>query len=181
MNAYSHPRHPTIQLLTHDNLDIPKMGAKSGIALKLLQWFVRGIQFCCAGLILAIFSYFLATLANHNLTIHTWVRAVEGISGVGVVYTALGILLLCCLAGHTFFSIIAIILDIAFIVGFIYIAAATRGGAGSCRGTVNTVFGKGAASTDVVDNEHGGVTHLPSFRTACRMETACFAVAIVAM
>lgn len=157
------------------------MGAKSGFALKLFQWFVRGIQFCCAALILAIFSYFLATLANHDLTIHTWVRAVEGISGVAVVYTALGILLLCCLAGRAFFSIIAIILDLAFIVGFIYIAVATRGGASSCTGTVNTVFGKGDANTDVVDNGNGGVTHLPSFRSACRMETACFAVAIVAV
>jgi hypothetical protein len=31
------------------------MGAKAGTALKFLQWFIRGIQFACAALILAIY------------------------------------------------------------------------------------------------------------------------------
>ena len=73
------------------------MGAKAGFALKLLQWFIRGIQFCCCALVLAIFSYFLAILSNRGLDIPTWTRAVEGISGIGVLYTILGLLLLCCL------------------------------------------------------------------------------------
>ncbi|XDG02194.1 hypothetical protein ABKA04_001809 [Annulohypoxylon sp. FPYF3050] len=150
------------------------MGAKAGFALKLLQWFIRGIQFCCSALILAIFSYFLATLSNRNLTIPTWTRAVEGISGIGVLYTILGLMLLCCLAGHPFTSFIAIVLDICFIGAYIYVASSTRAGASSCTGTVDTVFGTGEA-TSLINDKH------PTYREACQMETACLAVSIVAI
>ncbi|KAI0166893.1 hypothetical protein GGR52DRAFT_556043 [Hypoxylon sp. FL1284] len=151
------------------------MGAKAGFALKLLQWFVRGIQFCCSALILALFSYFLAVLANRSLPIPTYTRAVEGISGIGVLYTLLGLLLLCCLAGHPFTSFIAIVLDICFIGSYIYVATATRDGASSCTGTaVNTPFGRGNAN-DLIQGAH------PTFRQACQMQTACLAVSIVAV
>lgn len=149
------------------------MGAKSGFALKTLQWFLRGVQFCCCALTLALFSYFLASASRHNEPIPIWARAVEGISGVGVIYTALGLFLLCCLAGHPVTSFIAIALDIAFVGGFIYIAQANRGGAGNCRGVVDTVFGTGQDNT----YRNG----LPTFGTLCRMHTAVLAVSIVAM
>jgi len=157
------------------------MGAGSGAALKFVQWFIRGIQFCCAGLILAIYSYFLATLHNHDLYIATWIRAVEGISGAATLYTAIGLLLLCCLAGLPFTSFLAIVLDVAFAAAFIYVAVANRGGVGSCSGRVDTPFGSGNADTNVADDGNGGFTNLPSFHTACKLETACFAVSIVAM
>lgn len=157
------------------------MGAGAGFALKLLQWFNRGIQFACAGLILALNSYFLAAMSNHNITIPTNLRAVEGISGVAVLYTALGILLVCCLAGFTLTSFLAIVLDIAFIGAFIYVATVYKEGTSSCSGTsVNSVFGTGSADDKVTSTSDGGVP-LPSYRTACRMESAQLAVAIVAM
>ncbi|KAH7032942.1 uncharacterized protein B0I36DRAFT_320402 [Microdochium trichocladiopsis] len=149
------------------------MGAKSGFALKFLQWFIRGIQFCCCALTLALFSYFLASASRHNEGIPIWARAVEGISGIGVIHTAVGLLLLCCLAGHPATSFIAIVLDIAFVGAFIYVAQANRGGAGSCRGYVDTVFGSG------YDNTYRN--GLPTFGTLCRMQTAVFAVSIVAI
>lgn len=158
------------------------MGLKTGLALKFLQWFIRGIQFCCASIILALFSYFLAVMANHNYSIHNWIRAVEGISGIAVVYTALGLLLLCCVAGHPFTSFIAIALDICFIGGFIYIAAVNGPtGTSSCSGHVDTVFGSGNADTNVPDNGTNGFTSLPSMRQACKMQTAVLAVSIVGM
>ncbi|KAH8887408.1 hypothetical protein GQ53DRAFT_749885 [Thozetella sp. PMI_491] len=157
------------------------MGASSGVALKFLQWFVRGVQFCCAALILAIFSYFLATLHNHDLPVDTWIRAVEGISGVAVVYTGLGLLLLCCLAGHPLTSFIAIVLDVAFCGAFIYVAAANKGGAGSCSGQVDTPFGSGDADTGKVNSGSDGFTALPSLKTACKLESACLGLAIIAM
>lgn len=156
------------------------MGAKSGIALKSLQWFIRGIQFCCTALILSLFSYFLAALHNHNIAIPTWVRAVEGISGAGVLYTLFGLLLLCCLAGHPVTSSIAILLDLAFLGAFIYVAVANRHGASKCSGAPNTVFGQGA-SGNYPNSQKDGFTSLPTFGTACRMQTACLAVAIVAI
>ncbi|RDW89179.1 hypothetical protein BP6252_01211 [Coleophoma cylindrospora] len=158
------------------------MARGGGLALKTLQWVLRIIEFCCAAIILAIFSYFLATLHNHNLSIATYIRAVEGISGAAVLYTVIGWLLVCCLAGFALTSGLAILLDVAFAGAFIYIAWATRGGAGTCSGTVDTPFGSGDTnSSNSVDNGSGGFTILPSLKTACRLETACFAVAIVAI
>ncbi|KAI1079369.1 hypothetical protein F5B20DRAFT_544668 [Whalleya microplaca] len=150
------------------------MGAKSGFALKILQWFIRGIQFCCSALVLAIFSYFLAVLSTRDITIPTWTRAVEGISGVGVLYTILGLLLLCCLAGHPFTSFIAIVLDIAFVGGYIYVATANKNGASSCTGELDTPFGTGQA-TDLIKDQ------TPTLRQVCQMESACLAVSIVAI
>src|SRR5690348_10278173 len=119
------------------------MGAAKGIALRGLLFFIRAVQFCCAAIVLALFSYFLATLSNHNMPIGVWVRAVEGISGAGVLYTILALLMLCCVPGRSFPSFILMILDVAFIGGFIYIATANRGGASSCDGEVDTAFGRG--------------------------------------
>ncbi|GKU01734.1 hypothetical protein FLAG1_03842 [Fusarium langsethiae] len=155
------------------------MGAKAGTALKFLQWFIRGIQFACAALILAIYSYFLATLHNHNFSISNKIRAVEGISGVAVLYTAAALLLLCCLAGRTLSSLLAIVLDIAFVGAFIYVAVANKGGASSCTGYLDTPFGRGQAGNTAEGSD--GFTALPSYRTACKLQSACLAVSIVAI
>lgn len=158
------------------------MARGTGLALKSLQLFIRFIEFCCAAIILGIFSYFLATLHNHGLNIDNYTRSVVGISGAAVLYTLVGLLLLCFVAGIAFFSITAILLDLAFVGAFTYVAYETRGGANSCHGTVNTVYGTGDAdSANYVPNGDGGSTRLPSFRQACQLETACFSVAIVAM
>ncbi|KAL0944048.1 uncharacterized protein CTRU02_201935 [Colletotrichum truncatum] len=150
-------------------------------ALKFLQWFVRGVQFGSSALILGIYSYFLATLHNHDLPIATSIRAVEGISGAATLYTLIGLLLLCCLAGHAFTSFIAIVLDVAFIGAYIYVAVANKDGANSCSGFVNTPFGDGPADGEPTNTGSDGWTHLPSLRTACKLQTACLAVSIVAI
>lgn len=157
------------------------MGAGAGFALKLLQWFNRGVQFACAGLILALNSYFLAAMSSHKITIPTRLRAVEGISGIGVLYSGLGILLVCCLAGFTLTSFIAMVLDVAFIGAFIYVATVFKEGTSSCKGNdISTVFGTGSAGDTVTSTDNGGVP-LPTYGTTCRMESAQLAVAIVAM
>lgn len=157
------------------------MGKRAGLALKSLQWAIRAIEFCCAAVILAIFSYFLASLVNHHIHVATWVRAVEGISGAAALYTIIGLLLLCFVAGHAFFSLIAVILDLCFVGAFVYLAVANRHGASSCRGHVDTVFGSGNASSNVRDPHSSSWTELPTLRTACRLQTACFSVAIIGM
>lgn len=156
------------------------MGFASGLALKSLQWVLRAIELCSAVIILGIFSYFIAILNDHNLEIHTYIRAVEGISGAALIYSVLGLLLLFCLSGLPFFSFIAIVLDLGFVGAFIYVAFENRHGANSCTGNVTTPFGSGLASSSG-DGGSGGVIHLPSLRTACRLETAAFSVSIVAM
>ncbi len=158
------------------------MARGGGFALKTIQWFLRAVEFLCAALILGIFSYFLATLNNHGMSIANWIRAVEGISGAAALYTLCGLALLCCLAGHAFFSLLAIILDVLFAGAFIYVAIQTRFGANSCTGYVVTPIGSGDANTgNTVPAPNQGGTVLPSFKLACQLETACFAVSIVAM
>ncbi|CAI6100356.1 hypothetical protein V2G26_008318 [Clonostachys chloroleuca] len=155
------------------------MGAKGGIALKFLQWFIRGVQLLASALILGVYAYFLAALHNHDLNITNQVRAVAGISGAGVLYSIIGLLLLCCLAGIMITSAIAIVLDVAFIGAFIYVAVANKNGASSCTGYLDTPFGKGQSSSKA--NGSDGFTALPSFHTACRLQSACLGVAIIAI
>ena len=158
------------------------MGIAS-LALKGGSWFLRFIEFCCASIILGIFSYFLAALRNHRQHIPTWIRAVEGISGAAVLYTLMALLLVFCLGGIAIFSALGMLLDLAFLGAFIYLAYATRHGRSSCSGNVNTPLGSG--NTNVNDavpfqNTSGNV-HLPSLKTACRLQKACFAVALVGL
>lgn len=150
------------------------MARGGGIALKSVSWFLRAIEFCCAAVALALFSYFLAKLSVNDLAISNYWKAVEGISGVAVIYTVLAVLLVCCLGGLGFFALLAFLLDLAFVGGFIFIAYETRGGASSCSGYVRTPLGDGQVGVDQTTGT------LPSLRTACRMNTAVFAVAVVA-
>ncbi|TVY22332.1 hypothetical protein LHYA1_G008997 [Lachnellula hyalina] len=153
----------------------------AGVALKSVSFFLRIIEFCCAAIILGIFSYFLAVLSNHSLGISTYVKAVEGISGAGVIYTLLALGFVCCLGGIAFFSFLGMLLDLAFTGAFIYIAYATRHGANSCSGIVNTPLGIGNTATgQKVSNGSGGSVHLPKLHTACKLNTAAFAVSIIA-
>ncbi|OAA66100.1 hypothetical protein ISF_03938 [Cordyceps fumosorosea ARSEF 2679] len=151
----------------------------TALGLKTLQWLIRSVQLLCSVIILGIYSYLLAALSNHNLPTPTKVRAVEGIVGVAAAYALLGLLLLCCLAGRTLTSFAAMCLDFAFLCAYIFVAVANKDGAGSCTGEVTTVFGKGKAG-DTLD-AGGGFTKIPSYRSACKLETACLAIAIIAI
>lgn len=167
------------------------MGSSSGLAgLKCLQWFFRGIEFGCSIVILGIYSYFIATMVSHKMTIPNGVKAVEGISAVGTLYTVLGLLLVCCCAGHPAPSFISIVIDLGLAGAYIYVAVANRAGAHSCTsGTVDTVYGSGSAGA-TPGGAGGGITglagvtsgtRLPTFQLACQMEMACLVVSCVAM
>lgn len=79
-----------------------------------------------------------------------------------------------------FASLMAIVLNLAFCGAFIYLAYATRHGASSCSGIVNTPLGTGNVANDNrVATANDGFVYLPSYRTACKLNTACFAVAVV--
>jgi hypothetical protein len=149
-----------------------------GLGLKFLQWFIRAVQLASAIIILGIYIYFLVTLHDHNLSVPTSVRAVTGIAGAAVVYTGIALLLLCCLAGLPFTSFIAIVLDVGFLGAFIYVAVANKNGASQCTGQVNTVFGSGADGEEV-EGQSGKFTQLPNLHIACKLETACLAIAII--
>jgi hypothetical protein len=135
-----------------------------------------------------IYSYFLAVQADRDQGIPRWQKAVEGISGVAVLYTIAAVVLTCCLGGISFFAFTAIVLDILFVGGFIAIAVLTRHGASSCTGIVNTPLGIGNANANSEGFGNNGLgtgngenlTYAVSPRNACRMNTAAFAVSIAA-
>ncbi|KAJ9621996.1 hypothetical protein H2203_006877 [Taxawa tesnikishii (nom. ined.)] len=163
------------------------MGLAGGGFLRLFQTFLYALEFCCAGIILGIYSYFLAVLADRDLPIAAWKKAVEGISGAAVVYLILAVLLTCFLGGVSFFAFLAIVLDICFAGGFIAIAVMTRHGASSCSGNVNTPLGSGPSNSHASGYGANGFgfgsnqnsTYAPNLGLACRLNTAAFAVSII--
>ncbi|OCL12843.1 hypothetical protein AOQ84DRAFT_284320 [Glonium stellatum] len=161
--------------------------AIGGAFLRILQTFLYAVEFCCAAIILGIYSYFLATLADRNIGIPTWEKAVEGMSGAAVLYLIFAVLLTCFLGGKAFFAFLAIVLDILFCGAFIAIAVLTRDGARSCSGNnVHTPLGNGQSSAR---NGYGSggfgagrnqnTTYSVSLGTACRLNSAAFAVSII--
>ncbi|KPM38569.1 hypothetical protein AK830_g7997 [Neonectria ditissima] len=151
------------------------MGGQAG--LKCMQWLLRGVQLCSAALVLAVYTYFLATLAAHGFDVSTQIRAVEGISGSGVLYGLIGVLLICCIGGLPIASLIAIVLDTGFLACFIYVAVANKHGAGNCKGEVITPYGRGLAKSRVKGKR--GSLALPTYRVACQLQTACLAASII--
>jgi hypothetical protein len=154
--------------------------AFGGTFLKLFQTVLYAIEFCCAAIILGIYSYFLSVLADRDIHISQTLQAVEGISGAAVLYTIFAVLLTCFLGGKAFFALLGIILDILFAGAFIALAVLTRDGAKSCSGRVTTPLGNGPsnAKEGFRGNNQNQITYAVSLGTACRMNTACFAVAI---
>merc|ERR1712000_280465 len=75
-----------------------------------------------AALVLGIYSYFLSVLADKNIHIPAWEKAVEGMSGAACLYLIFCVLLTLFLGGIRFFAFIAIVLDICFVGCFAAIA-----------------------------------------------------------
>ena len=126
-------------------------------------------------------------LAERNLAIPTWEKAVEGISGAAVVYLIFAVCLTCCFGGISFLAFLAVALDILFAAGMIAIAVLTRDGADSCKGNVQTPLGNGPAKADngfgqngFGTGDDGNVTYAVHLGLACRLNTAAFAVSIIA-
>ncbi|KAI4088836.1 MAG: hypothetical protein LQ344_005813 [Seirophora lacunosa] len=137
------------------------MVSKKGTALKGLTTLLRTIELLGSILILGITSYWLAILARRSDPIPTWMKAVEGMAGGAVIYTAFAVLLTCFLGGKTFFAFLAVLFDLLFVAAFVAIAVLTRNGTHSCPA-------ENAPSPIGPDN-----------RVSCRLETVVFAVAII--
>lgn len=153
-----------------------------GAALKGGQTLLYALEFCCAAIIIGIYSYFMAVMADRDVTIPKWVQAVSGMSAAAVIYTIFGVVLTCCLGGKRFFALLGILLDLLFMGAFIAISVLTRDGATSCSGNVRTPIGNGdedAKQGWSNSSSEDQYTYAVSLGTACTMNKACFAVAIV--
>ncbi|KAJ5194597.1 uncharacterized protein N7498_008035 [Penicillium cinerascens] len=142
-----------------------------GVILRFCALAIRVLQFLDAAVILGIFSYYLAILAQHNLHIATWIKAVEGLSGAATLYGLLGTVFVCCLGGVGFFAFLGVVFDVCFTGAMIAIAILTRHGVDKCTGIVNTPLGTGNAN----DHSMAKLT----FGMACKLEKVTFAVAII--
>jgi hypothetical protein len=103
-------------------------------------------------------------------------------SGGVVLYTIFAILLTCFLGGKAFFAFLGMILDLACAGAMIAIAVLTRDGASSCTGNVQTPLGDGPSDSKEGFGSNGQgnqVTYSASLGATCRLNTACFAVAII--
>lgn len=143
-----------------------------GVLLRFCSLAIRVLQALDGAVILGIFSYYLAILAQHHLPIATWLKAVEGLAGAATLYGLLGAILVCCLGGIAFFAFLGVALDVCFTGAMIAIAVLTRNGTSGCTGTVDTPLGSGKAS-DIKANL--------SFGMACKLEQVAFAVAVIGM
>lgn len=166
------------------------MGKAAGAALRGFSTLLYALEFCCAAIILGVYSYYLARLASNSLHIDSNWKAVEGLSGSIVLYTIFAVLLTCFLGGVKFFAFLAIFFDVLMTGAFVAIAILTRDGASSCGGIVNTPLGSGPADEN---NPRYGLTPIgfgfgpkvtpqeysPNLGLACRLNTAAFAVAII--
>lgn len=148
------------------------MAAIGGVILRFFNLGLRVLQVFDSAVILGIFSYYLALLADHNLPIPTWTKAVEGLSGAATLYALLGCLFTCCLGGMTFFAFVGMLLDVCFVGAMIAIAVLTRDGTQSCHGNVHSPLGSGPSNAD-------SSTTKINLGFACRLEKACFAVSII--
>jgi hypothetical protein len=156
--------------------------AIGGALLRISSTILYALEFCCAGIILGIYSYFLSVQADRNVTIPRWQQAVEGMSGAVVLYTIFAVLLTCCLGGKKIFALLAMLFDVLCAGAMIAIAILTRDGASSCMGDVETPLGNGAADSKegFGSNDQGNqITYSASLGSICRLNTACFAVAIL--
>ncbi|KAI1339830.1 hypothetical protein F5Y15DRAFT_415749 [Xylariaceae sp. FL0016] len=154
---------------------------KTRLGLKALQFLIRLVQFGCSTIILGIMAYFISGLHTHDMRVPLWMRAIIGLSGVGMVVSALGLFLLCCLAGHTVIAGLLTLLDLCLFGAFIYIAVANKAARGSCGRYINdSPLGSGSYN-DRPGNGDRGFTRLPTYGTACRLQKAIYAVAIIGL
>ncbi len=157
--------------------------------LKTLLTLLYALLFACAAIILGIYSYFLAVLADRDLPISRPKQAIEAISGAAVLYLLLAIIFTCCLGAFALFALLAVGLNLAFMGAFIALAVLLRRGSRSCRGFVRTPLGDGPENSGDPGYGDGGfgfggranATYAPRLGRACRLNKACFAVAIIGM
>ena len=144
-----------------------------GIFLKFGGTVARFLQICSAVIIVGIFAYFVRNNRQTGYKFpNTW-SAVLGIASAAAIYTLAGVFFTICLGGSALFGNLAILLDILFVGAFAYVAYATRGGAGRCRGFVYTPLGSGPA------NQGTGNFIVDDLRSACRYNRVAFAFAII--
>lgn len=146
------------------------MARITGALLRTITSFIRLLQLCCALAILGIFAYFIALLHRNGLGVPRVTQAVEGIAGAAAIWSLIALLLTLCIGGAAAWATVAILLDVLCIGAFIAVAVLTRGSVTRCN-----PLGNADATGPVTEIPNGNAISLSK---ACRLEKACFALAI---
>lgn len=145
------------------------------------------LQLLSSLIIVGVFSYFLAVLADHNEHAPEWLKAVAGIAGVAAIYAILTSFFILAYGGLLGFSRISMLFDGTFAVAFLAICLMTRHGALPCTGRVTTPVGSGDAEDpgaafgdeDTGTGRGDNLTSMRYLATACKLEKGTFAVSII--
>lgn len=139
---------------------------------------IRIIQFLSAIISLGLFSAYLARLAG---AITRAQGAVEGIVAAAVAYTLIATLIVCFVrAGAITVKVLLVLLDVAFVCGFIAVAVLTSpmGGAAQARCGGGGSGSSGSSS----DNNNGKRSDSGGSKSGganCQLATGTFALAII--
>lgn len=144
----------------------------SGVFLRFGGTFLRILEFCLATIIMAIFAHFVDNIRDSGYRVGSSWIAVLSISAAAAVYTLFGVMFTLCLGGSMFFGNLAIMLDVAFMGAFIYVAYTTRGGSDGCDGITYTPLGNGYVGSRT--RRHV----VSSLYRTCQLDTVCFSFAV---
>ncbi|KAK4611205.1 uncharacterized protein CLAFUR5_14025 [Fulvia fulva] len=123
------------------------MGFFKGGILRLTSTFLYFVAFCCSMLILGATIWFVVSFRGSTRDF-----GIIGISAASAVYSFVAMLLTCCLAGVSFFALMAIVFDTVFMAVMMAVAVLNRAGRVGCPDNASTT---------------------------CRLFVATFAVAII--
>ncbi|EZF33876.1 hypothetical protein TMEN_7839 [Trichophyton mentagrophytes] len=159
----------------------------SANAIRLAGFGLRMLQLFSSLIIVGVFSYFLAVLADHNEHAPEWLKAVAVIAGVAAIYAIFTSFFILAYGGLLVFSRISMLFDGSFAVAFLAICLMTRHGAPPCTGRVTTPVGSGDAEDPgaAFGDEGTGIgrgdniTSMRYLATACKLEKGAFAVSII--
>jgi len=150
------------------------------LGLKLFQTLIYILAFCSATVIFGLYVYFVALENHHDDPVRSKHKAIVGISGAAMLYSLCGVLFTCCLGGMSFFAFLAVLLDLAFVGGFIanLVMTSLHLTIDSCNADqLRTPLGDGARLDQQMGTSHGA--YAPTFSRACKLNKASFAVSII--
>ncbi|KAF2224534.1 hypothetical protein BDZ85DRAFT_261126 [Elsinoe ampelina] len=125
------------------------MGLIKGGAIRLLSTFLYFVSFICSMVIVGATGWFIASFSGSTRDF-----AIIGMASVAALYSFIAMLFTCCLAGISFFAVLAILFDIVLMAAMIAIAVLNR----------NARFGCGGDGSNT-----------------CRLYVATFACALIAV
>lgn len=140
---------------------------------RVTQFIIYLIALGCSAVALGIYAYFSASLDNHNEHVTKADKAVMGISGAAALFVLIAMFLTLFFGNKgRILNAICVIFNLLCAGAFIAIAVIARHGASRCNGQVNTPLGNGPTDSTIPNYDI-------RYHTACRENTAVFAVAII--